>query len=98
MKMLYPLHSDEHTLLRQGFAEWLEVLGYAAVSVTAMPKLLSEFLHYQETHGKYGVGQLTAGDAVAFTRHQQTRIGIRTHRKNSLFMDSLKRAARSRRT
>jgi site-specific recombinase XerD len=80
MKMLYPLHSDEHQLLRQGFAEWLEVLGYAAVSVTAMPRLLTEFLHYQEAHGKYGVGQLTAGDATAFIEYQQTRIGLRTGR------------------
>ena len=80
MNQLYFLHSDEHRLLRQGFAEWLEVLGYAAMSVTAMPRHLAEFLHYQETHGKYSLQQFTAGDATAFTLHQQTRIGIRTGR------------------
>jgi hypothetical protein len=41
----YLLHSDEHKLLRQGFAEWLSVLGYALTSVAAMPRHLQEFLH-----------------------------------------------------
>jgi integrase/recombinase XerD len=78
MNSLYSLHSDEHKLLRQGFAEWLQVLGYAPVSVTAMPRHLAEFLHYQEASGKCSLGQLTATDATAFIEHQQTRIGIRT--------------------
>jgi integrase/recombinase XerD len=78
MNQLYLLHSDEHTLLRQGFADWLQVLGYAPSSVTNLPRHLAEFLRYQEARGKYGLVQLTAGDATAFTRHQQMRIGIRT--------------------
>jgi integrase/recombinase XerD len=80
MNELYPLHYDEHKLLRQGFAEWLAVLGYAPSSVVSLPRHLVEFLHYQETSGKYGVGQLTATDATSFIAHQQTRIGIRTGR------------------
>ena len=80
MTMLYRLHSDEHILLRQGFAEWLQVLGYSSSSVVSLPRLLVEFLHYQEAHGKYGLAQLTATDATAFIEHQQTRIGIRTGR------------------
>jgi len=78
MQVLYPLYSDEHKLLQHGFGEWLAVLGYAPMSVTYMPRHLQEFLYYQETHGKYSLGQLTATDATAFTRHLQTRIGIRT--------------------
>jgi site-specific recombinase XerD len=76
----YPLHSDEHTLLRQGFSEWLAILGYASTSVATLPKHLTEFLYYQEQHGKCSVAQLTAVDAMAFIEHQQTRIGIRTGR------------------
>jgi integrase/recombinase XerD len=75
---LYPLHSDEHKLLRQGFAEWLAVLGYAATSVATLPAHLQEFLCYQEAQGKYSLQQLVASDAVAFTHHLQTRIGVRT--------------------
>src|SRR5580693_2311160 len=80
MNRLYSLHSDEHKLLRQGFAEWLAVLGYAGSSVVSLPRHVQEFLQDQEAHGKYGVGQLTATDATAFIEHQQTRIGIRTGR------------------
>ena len=80
MEIVYPLHSDEHQLLQQGFAEWLDILGYAATSIVILPRHLQEFLHHQEGHGKYGLRQLTAGDAAAFIRQQQTRIGIRTGR------------------
>jgi site-specific recombinase XerD len=80
MNPLYQLHSDEHKLLRQGFAEWLAVLGYAPTSVAMLPKHLAEFLHYQERHGKDSLGQLTATDATAFIGHQQRCIGIRTGR------------------
>ena len=80
MNRLYSLHSDEHKLLRQGFAEWLAILGYASTSVTILPDHLQEFLHYQEAHGKGTLGQLTASDATTFIHHLQTRIGIRTGR------------------
>jgi integrase/recombinase XerD len=80
MNVLYPLHSDQHRLLRQGFTEWLQVLGYAPMSVTYLPRHLQEFLHYQEANGKYSLGELTASDATAFIQHQQTRTGIRTSR------------------
>src|SRR5580700_1239225 len=76
----YILHSDEHQLSRQGFAEWLGVLGYAPTSVALLPRHVAEFLQDQERHGKYSIAQLSAGDATAFIRHQQTSIGIRTGR------------------
>ena len=80
MNHRYLLHSDEHQLLRQGFAEWLEVLGYAPSSVVSLPRHLVEFLQHQEARGKYSLQQLTAGDAMAFIEHQQARTGIRTGR------------------
>jgi site-specific recombinase XerD len=80
MKILYTLQSDEHQLLRQGFAEWLEVLGYAPSSVVSLPRHLVEFLQHQEARGKYHLQQLTAGDATAFIQQQQARTGIRTGR------------------
>jgi site-specific recombinase XerD len=74
----YQLHSDEHVLLQKGFAEWLQVLGYAPSSVISLPRHLTEFLQYQESHGKYDLLRLSATDATAFITHQQTRVGIRT--------------------
>ena len=80
MNQQYFLHSDEHRLLRQGFAEWLQVLGYAPASVTSMPRHLAEFLADQEARGKDSLQQLVAADATAFIKRQQTQIGIRTGR------------------
>jgi len=76
----YQLHSEEHLLLRQGFADWLQVLGYAPSSVVNLPRHLAEFLQYQESRGKYHLQALLATDAAAFMQAQQTRIGIRTGR------------------
>ena len=53
--MLYPISSDEHKLLQQGFAEWLAVLGYAGSSVAGLPRHVQEFLHHQEAHEKFKV-------------------------------------------
>lgn len=80
MNPLYSLHSDEHRLVRQGFAEWLHVLGYAPSSVATLPRHVAEFLGYQEACGKYNLAELTATDAAAFMARQQTGIGIRTGR------------------
>jgi integrase/recombinase XerD len=80
MNPLYQLHSDEHALLRQGFAEWLQVLGYAPSSVMNLPRHVAEFLQDQERRGKYSLVQLTATDATNFMEHQQTCTGIRTGR------------------
>jgi integrase/recombinase XerD len=80
MKKLYILHSDEHKMLQQGFAEWLEVLGYAPSSVVSLPRHLVEFLQAQEASGKYSLQQLAAADATAFIGQQQLRTGIRTGR------------------
>jgi integrase/recombinase XerD len=80
MEIDYTLHSNEHRLLRQGFAEWLGVLGYAPSSVINLPRHLTEFLQHQEACGKYSLVALTAGDATGFIGQQQTRIGVRTGR------------------
>ncbi len=78
MKNVYALASDEHKLLKQGFAEWLAVLGYAGTSVLALPRHVQEFLADQEARGKYSLQQLAASDATAFARQLQMRTGVRT--------------------
>jgi site-specific recombinase XerD len=78
MNLHYSLYSDEHNILRQGFAEWLAVLGYAPSSVVSLPRHVTEFLQDQEASGKYSLSQLSAEDATAFIERQQIRIGVRT--------------------
>ena len=80
MDNIYLLHSAEYQLLQQGFGEWLHILGYAPVTVTALPRLLQEFLHYQEQGGKPSLGPLQAPDASAFIEQLKVKIGPRTGR------------------
>lgn len=80
MEAVYLLHSNEHVLLQQGFKNWLQLLGYADISVYNLPRHLQEFLYYQEQHGKYGLQQLVAGDATAFIDLLKIKTGIRTDR------------------
>jgi len=80
MDNIYGLHSAEYQLLQQGFGEWLQTLGYAPVTVTALPRLLQEFLHYQEQGGKPSLGSLQAPDANAFIEHIEVKIGPRSGR------------------
>jgi site-specific recombinase XerD len=80
MDNIYLLHSEEYKLLQQGFATWLQTLGYAGSTVMTLPRHVQEFLHYQEQGGRTSLVQLQAPDASAFARQLQTRIGIRTRK------------------
>ena len=80
MDHLYGLHSSEYQLLQQGFGEWLQTLGYAPVTVTSLPRLVQEFLHYQEQDGKPTLKSLQAPDASAFIETIKMKIGPRTGR------------------
>jgi site-specific recombinase XerD len=48
--------------------------------VTALPRLLQEFLHYQEQGGKPSLGMLAAPDAIAFIEQIKVKIGPRSGR------------------
>jgi integrase/recombinase XerD len=80
MDNIYLLHSAEYQLLQQGFAAWLQALGYAGSTVTNLPRHVQEFLHYQEQGGRASLVQLQAPDASGFIEQLQTRIGPRTGR------------------
>ena len=80
MDTIYLLHSAEYQLLQKGFGEWLQTLGYAPVTVMSLPRLLQEFLHYQEQGGKLSLGALQAVDASAFIEMIKVKIGPRSGR------------------
>jgi len=80
MDNIYLLHSEEYKLLQQGFKEWLQTLGYAGSTVTTLPRLLQEFLYYQEQAGKTSLVQLQAPDASLFIEQIKVKIGPRSGR------------------
>src|SRR6185312_5725649 len=80
MDTIYLLHSAEYQLLQQGFAAWLQALGYAGSTVRNLPRHVQEFLHYQEQGGKPSLGMLAAPDASAFIEQIKVKIGPRSGR------------------
>lgn len=44
------VNNTSYIKLLEGFREWLEILGYAPVSVDSHPATLREFIHYLETN------------------------------------------------
>jgi len=80
MDNIYLLHSEEYQLLQQSFAAWLLALGYAGSTVTSLPRLVQEFLYYQEEAGKTSLVQLQAPDASLFMEQIKIKIGPRTGR------------------
>ncbi len=74
------LQSSEYILLLQGFTEWLELLGYSALSIPGLTGAVKSFLSHQEDHEKRSLSQLTATDANHFMELLQTQTGQRTGR------------------
>ena len=50
--------SPHYRYILQSFKEWLDILGYAEMTVYNMPHYVQEFLHYMETQGKTQVVQI----------------------------------------
>ena len=75
MNHLYLLCSDEHALLRQGFTEWLSVLGYAPSSVVSLPTAPGGVPPGTRRPAvKYGSdSNLRPAMLTAFIEHLQTR-------------------------
>lgn len=74
------LHSSEYILLCAGFRQWLQTLGYAAISVYNLPRHAGEFLHYLESRRISSVEAITATAASDYIRYLQTVKGVRTGR------------------
>ena len=55
------LHSNHFTSLLEAFREWLETLGYSAVTVYNLPNHLREFFYYLERQGHSGIDTVTTG-------------------------------------
>ena len=74
------LKSEAYLLLHQSFREWLELLGYSALSIPGLAGTIRDFLLYQEQNNKSNLEQLAAGDANDFIKSMQTKTGERTGR------------------
>lgn len=74
------LKSEAYLLLQESFRQWLELLGYSALSIPGLTKTIRDFLLYQEQNDKSNLEQLVVGDANDFIKSMQTKVGERTGR------------------
>uniref|UniRef100_UPI004049CDE0 tyrosine-type recombinase/integrase n=1 Tax=Fulvivirga sp. TaxID=1931237 RepID=UPI004049CDE0 len=52
------LQTPAFRYLEQSYGQWLDILGYAPVTVKSFPVLVREFLHYLETNGYTQINQI----------------------------------------
>lgn len=57
MKQLH-LTNKSYIEILESFTQWLDILGYAPVTVYNLPNHLKEFFHYLETHNIHQINQL----------------------------------------
>lgn len=74
------LTSEAYILLQESFRQWLELLGYSALSIPGLTGTIRDFLIHQEICDRLTLEQLSAGDANDFIKLLQTKIGERTGR------------------
>ena len=76
MKKL-PVQSAGYELLIAGFAEWLDVQGYAAGTLQTMPAIVREFLHHLEGEGCTRIDGLKSEHIRSYHAHITSRANQR---------------------
>jgi integrase/recombinase XerD len=73
MKRL-PLKNTSFRYVEESFREWLDVLGYAPMSVKAMPRHVREMLHHFEQQGTTNINDIDSkGIKIYFEQHLKQR-------------------------
>jgi integrase/recombinase XerD len=72
-----PLENPSFRYLERSFREWLDVLGYAPVSVYNMPNLVRELLHYLEGQGIDSIKDLDNKHIKAYYEQLKERSNMR---------------------
>lgn len=67
------LDNASYRYLEQSFKEWLDIQGYAPITVYNLPHQIRELLHYSETQGITHIKQLTTQDIEAYYQHLKQR-------------------------
>ncbi len=76
MKQL-SLLSPSYAYAEKGFAEWLEILGYASTTVYNLPNAVRELLHWMEGKGMKQLHQITSQLIIDYYDHLRERENLR---------------------
>lgn len=77
-KQTHTPQNVHYKLLLEGFADWLQLLGYSILGIPSLRAAVKDFLYHQETIGIASLQQWTAMDADTYIKLLQIRIGTRT--------------------
>ena len=72
------IKSTHYNYLLKSYQEYLQVLGYAAVTVQSWPIHVREFLHYIETNGVQSILSVESSHIANFINHIKQRTNKRT--------------------
>ena len=98
MKKL-PLQNVSYRYVLKSYAEWLDILGYAPITVATLPSHVKELLHYLEQQNVHNIKSITSQHISSFLQHihqrsNQTKAGAlssNTIRKIVLAINSFNR-------
>ena len=71
------LKNPSYEYLEKAYREWLDILGYSAMSVYNLPHLVREFFHFLEQNGKSHITQLQTKDYQNYFHHISSRANQR---------------------
>ena len=78
MEQQSTLQGGAWILLAQGFRDWLQLLGYSALSIPVIIQAMQQFINYLLTENKTQLDQLSAADATTYIKQLQQTIGKRS--------------------
>jgi len=98
MKKL-PLQNVSYRYILKSYQEWLDILGYAPITVATLPSHVKELLHHLEQHNIHSIKSITSQHISSFLQHihqrsNQTKAGAlssNTIRKIVLAINSFNR-------
>jgi integrase/recombinase XerD len=75
MKQL-PLYNPAFIEAERGFKEWLDILGYAAITAYNMPNAVREFFHWMERKKHAELTDIIADDITNYYAYLKIRKNI----------------------
>lgn len=72
-----PINSSHYIKLEEGFKEWLEILGYAPVSVISHPRAIREFFYHLENIGINNIEQVENETVYGYFEYLKVRKKVR---------------------
>jgi integrase/recombinase XerD len=72
------LKNTSYHYLEKAFGEWLDVLGYASITVYSLPRTINDFLHFLDTQGVSKINLLQTNHLNDYQQYVKTKTSKKT--------------------